>query len=102
MAPGGTIAQSWAAQNSGLGLREDSTSTVLVLGTPEPDEGPGDPHAGRATFSLCLQSSGNVWVTHEEMETLATSTETVSLALRLGLGLMTPQDEGKVWKVDRM
>ncbi|KAF5915745.1 hypothetical protein HPG69_011558 [Diceros bicornis minor] len=35
-------------------------------------------------------SSGNVWVTHEEMETLATSTKPVSLALGLGLALMSP------------
>lgn len=38
-------------------------------------------HPGPGCFPLCLQSSGNVWVTHEEMETLATSTKTVSLAL---------------------
>lgn len=32
-------------------------------------------------------SSGNVWVTHEEMETLAKSTKTVSLALSPGPGI---------------
>lgn len=32
------------------------------------------------TLLFSLQSSGNVWVTHEEMENMATSTKTVRLA----------------------
>lgn len=52
----------------------------------EPDGDPRGPYAGPAMLPLCLQSSGNVWVTHEEMETLATSAETVSVALCLGEG----------------
>lgn len=41
----------------------------------------GGAHQGPGCVPVCLQSSGNVWVTHEEMETLATSTKTVSLPL---------------------
>ena len=53
----------------------------------QPDGDPREPHTGPPRFLLCLQSSGNVWVTHEEMETLAKSTKTVSLALSPGPGI---------------
>lgn len=68
----------------GLGPLEDSGRELCPcpLGS-QPDGDPGNPHPGPAGFPLCLQSSGNVWVTHEEMETLETSTKTVSLALGL-------------------
>lgn len=39
---------------------------------------------GTSQVSSSSQSSGNVWVTHEEMETLAAPARTVSLALGLG------------------
>lgn len=54
--------------------------------------GGGRAHPGPGCFLLCLQSSGNVWVTHEEMETLATSTKTVSLPLGPGTS-DSPEDE---------
>lgn len=68
-------------------------------GDSQPDREPRHPNTGPARFLLCLQSSGNVWVTHEEMETLATSTKTVSQALGPGSGVRTDdlhEDEGKV------
>lgn len=54
--------------------------------------GGGRAYPGPGCFLLCLQSSGNVWVTHEEMETLATSTKTVSLPLGPGTS-DSPEDE---------
>lgn len=65
----------------------------------QPNGEPRHPYTGTARFLLCLQSSGNVWVTHEEMETLATSTKTVSQALGPGSEVRTDdlhEDEGKV------
>lgn len=92
-----------STQSSGLGLWEDSGEGMFVLAFGIPSlKGILGTHTQDqlARFPLCLQSSGNVWVTHEEMETLATPTKTVSLALGPGLGLMIPtRMKGKVWEV---
>lgn len=76
----GSCSEPDSVQSGGPGLWEEGPGEVgfVLLSGLLAGGDPGHPHTGPARVPLCLQSSGNVWVTHEEMETLATSTKTVS------------------------